>query len=144
MIKKPIEFEMIKTVHLIKRCIDEKVAQTIDKGLTVSQAHLIGFISNEGKDRDIFQRDIEEEFELQRSSVSLMISNMVKNGFIERHEVENDGRLKKLVLTEKAKALQEKISTAVLQVNNELIKDISEEEQTAFLETLSKIKSNIK
>lgn len=144
MIKSRIELEMIKTVHLLKRLIDEKIAETIDKNLSVSQAHLIGYISNEGEHNDIYQKDIEEHFELHRSSVSLMLNNMEKNGLIRRLSDDNDARLKKIVLTEKAFSLQDKINASVSQVNEKMLKDVSEEELQTFITVLAKIKSNIK
>ena len=44
---------------------------------------MIDFISMEGKDRDIFQKDLEKQFDLKRSSISLMLNNMEKNKLIE-------------------------------------------------------------
>ena len=56
----------------------------------------------EGKEKDIFQKDLEKEFDLKRSSVSLLLNNMEKSDLIQRVPVAEDARLKKIILTEKA------------------------------------------
>lgn len=53
--------------------MDATVISSIDDNLTVSQAYVIDFIYMEGKEKDIFQKDLEKEFDLKRSSVSLLI-----------------------------------------------------------------------
>ena len=49
----------------------------------------------EGKEKDIFQKDLEKEFDLKRSSVSLLLNNMEKSDLIQRVPVAEDARLKK-------------------------------------------------
>ena len=56
---------------------------------------------------------MEKQFDLKRSSISLMLNNMEKNKLIERVAVSEDARLKKIVLTEKAIKLNEKISSTI-------------------------------
>ena len=62
--------------HIISRKMDATVISSIDDNLTVSQAYVIDFIYMEGKEKDIFQKDLEKEFDLKRSSVSLLLNNM--------------------------------------------------------------------
>lgn len=140
----PVELEIIRTSHILKRKIEEKIVMTIDKNMTSSQAHLIGFIADKGKDNQICQKDIEENFDLHRSSVSLMLNNMEKNGLIKRESVDNDGRLKKVVLTEKAVLLDNKIREAIKDINQKTVQGISDDELTQFIKILNKIKSNNK
>ncbi len=139
-----ITFDMIKTVHIVKRVIDEKITQIADKSLTVPQAHVIRFIYNEHPDRDIFQKDIEEAFGLHRSSVSQMLQHMEENGYVQRVSVKEDARLKKITLTEKATALQLEIVNAINGINTQMCESISEEEQEIFTSVLTKIRNNIK
>lgn len=138
-----IELEMIKTVHMIKRQIDERITQTIDRDLTVPQCHVIGYISRRSKFSDVFQKDIETEFGLHRSSVSLMLNHMEANGFIQRISVVHDARLKKIVLTEKALQLQFKIEEGIMESNEKILKGITEEEQEKFIKLLKKMQKNL-
>ena len=76
--------------HIISRKMDATVISSIDDNLTVSQAYVIDFIYMEGKEKDIFQKDLEKEFDLKRSSVSLLLNNMEKSDLIQRVPVAED------------------------------------------------------
>lgn len=129
--------------HIISRKVDAAVINAIDDSLTVSQAYVIDFISNEGEDREIFQKDLEKEFDLKRSSISLMLNNMEKSDLIKRVPVAEDARLKKIILTEKSMKLYENISTAIDSVENKLSENLTLEEIKAFQRVLDKIRKNL-
>ena len=132
-----------KINHIISRNVDAAVIKAIDDNLTVAQAYAIDFIILEGKDKDIFQKDLERGLDLKRSSISLMLNNMEKSGLIQRVPVSEDARLKKLALTEKSYKLYEKISTAINSVENRLSNEITEDELTVFYSVLHKIRNNL-
>ena len=69
--------------------------------LTGNQMAIIDFITNHG-DKEIFQRDIEQEFEIQRSTTTVLLQRMEKKGLIERQTSSTDARQKTVKLTEKA------------------------------------------
>lgn len=135
--------DISKINHIISRKVDAAVINAIDDNLTVSQAYVIDFISMEGKDRDIFQKDLEKEFDLKRSSISLMLNNMEKSDLIQRVPVAEDARLKKIILTDKAIMLHKKISNAIDSVENKLCKDLTTDEIKIFYKILDKIRDNI-
>ena len=141
--KLKLGLDINKINHIISRKVDAAVISSIDDNLTVSQAYVIDFISMEGKHRDIFQKDLEKEFDLKRSSISLMLNNMEKNDLIQRIPVAEDARLKKIILTEKAITLNKKISNAIDSVENKLCKDITLEEINMFYKVLNKIRNNL-
>ena len=135
--------DISKINHIISRKVDAAVINAIDDNLTVSQAYVIDFISMEGKDRDIFQKDLEKEFDLKRSSISLMLNNMEKSDLIQRVPVAEDARLKKIILTDKAIMIHKKISNAIDSVENKLCKDLTTDEIKIFYKILDKIRDNI-
>ena len=132
-----------KINRIISRKIYAAVIRCIDGKITLSQAYVIDFISDTNESRDIFQKDIEKEFDLKRSSVSLMLNNMEKNDLIKRVPVAKDARLKKIVLTEKSIELSKKISDAIDSGENQLAKDITPEEIEVFYKILGKIRNNL-
>ena len=72
------------------------------------QRWVIGYLSeHEGK--DVFQRDLEEEFSVRRSTATGILQLMEKNELITREPVSHDARLKKLVLTPKAIEIQKRL-----------------------------------
>ncbi|CEQ13463.1 MarR family transcriptional regulator [[Clostridium] sordellii] len=141
--KLKLGLDISKIHHIISRKMDASVINAIDDNLTISQAYVIDFISIEGKNKEIFQKDLEREFDLKRSSVSLMLNNMEKSDLIERVAVTEDARLKKIVLTEKSKKIYEKISIAIDSIENRLSEDITQEEIEVFQIVLEKIRNNL-
>ncbi len=141
--KLKLGLDISKIHHIISRKMDASVISAIDDNLTVSQAYVIDFISNEGKDKEIFQKDLEREFDLKRSSISLMLNNMEKSDLIERVPVTEDARLKKIILTQKSIKIYEKISTAIDSIENKLSENITPEEIKVFQSVLNKIRNNL-
>ncbi|WP_455539342.1 MarR family winged helix-turn-helix transcriptional regulator [Terrisporobacter sp.] len=142
--KLKLGLDISKINHMISRKMDASIINTINDNLTVSQAYAIDFISMEGKDRDIFQKDLEKEFDLKRSSISLMLNNMEKNELIQRVAVSEDARLKKIVLTEKAIKLNKKISYAIDLIEDKLAEDLTAEEIIIFYKVLDKMRNSLK
>ena len=141
--KLKLGLDISKINHIISRKMDASVINAIDDNLTISQAYVIDFISIEGKNKEIFQKDLEREFDLKRSSVSLMLNNMEKSDLIERVPVTEDARLKKIVLTKKSKKIYEKISIAIDSIEKRLSEDITQEEIEVFQMVLEKIRNNL-
>ena len=50
----------------------------------------------DNREKDIFQKDIEKTFGIRRSTVTVMLKTMEKNGLITRGSVPYDSRLKKI------------------------------------------------
>ena len=138
----PIGLHINKLSRIISRKVDAAVFNAIDDNITVSQAYVIDFITD-NTDRNIFQKDLELEFGLKRSSVSLMLNNMEKSDLIKRVPVPEDARLKKIVLTEKAVEISKKISVAIDAVEGRIAESLGEEEVHLFLNMLKKIRTDI-
>ncbi len=116
---------------LIDREIRAKVAvDNLDK-MTNMHGHIIGFLRY-NSDREIFQRDIEKRFMISGASVSEILKLMEKNGLIERKPVERDGRLKKIVLTDKAIVMHDEVQESIDSVEREIDGLITEEERAEF------------
>ena len=80
-------------------------------GITDTQGRVLQYIWEESEKREVFQKDIEDEFDIRRSSVTQIIQLLERDGLIVRESVQRDARLKKLVLTEKAIEIQSGITT---------------------------------
>ena len=74
--------------------------------MPVMQGWIIGYLYDH-KDEEIFQRDIEAEFYIARSTVTCLVKQMEQKGYIARVAVERDCRLKRLCLLEKGEKLHE-------------------------------------
>lgn len=110
--------------------------------LTSMQRWTVGFMK-EHENQEIYQRDIETEFQVSRATASNMLSLMERKGLIERLPVEHDARLKQLVLTEQGKALIERADSDMMEMEDRLLRGFSEEEARQFCGMLDKVIENL-
>lgn len=110
--------------------------------LTGMQRWTIGFLK-EHENQVIYQRDIEAEFKVSRATASNMLSVMERDGLIWRRPVEHDARLKKLVLTERGREVMERAESGIRQMEDSLLRGLSEEEIHNLKVTLDKLLVNL-
>ncbi len=87
-----------KLSHLMVQLKNRRVEHL---GLTQQQANVINYLYNHPEE-DIYQKDIAEHLSLKNSSVTSLIANLEKNGFLSKVPDPTDARHKKIVLTSKA------------------------------------------
>ncbi|WP_167957340.1 MarR family winged helix-turn-helix transcriptional regulator [Anaerosporobacter faecicola] len=138
-----IGFEIKSVSNLIMRNIDNKLAKIHDRGYTKIQSWIIGYVNDESKKRDIFQKDIEKEFKIRRSTATGILQLMEKNGYLKRYPVAHDARLKKLVLTQKAIDLNEEIHSNIMEFEKELSDCLTKEELETFFKITEKLKKKL-
>ena len=110
--------------------------------VTLMHGWIVRYLS-ENKDRDVFQKNIEQKFSIGRSTVTSLIQLMEKKGYIARESVEYDARLKKVVLTDKGRQTHDKMECLVEEFEQKLVENISDEEMEVFLKVMNKIKENV-
>ncbi len=142
MYKRKIGFELRHCSRIIRRYMDSDAVKSYLDEMTGTHGWAIGYFYN-NRDRDIFQRDFEKEFDIRRSTASNILSLMEKNGLIVRVGVPQDARLKKIILTQKAVELHERVEDQFKKMEADISKGISSEEMDAFFLTIDKIKNNI-
>ncbi len=142
MMKNHLGYEIHKIEHLITRNIDNAIMNSIGNDITLAQGLIIEFVGL-NHHKNIYQKDIELEFDVKRSAVSLVLKNMESKSLIIREAVDSDLRLKKIVLTEKSRSLFENISKIVYEVEKELSSGITDEEKLVFFSVLNKIRKNL-
>ncbi|MBR6657045.1 MAG: MarR family transcriptional regulator [Oscillospiraceae bacterium] len=110
--------------------------------MTGSGGWIISYIA-ENYNRDVFQRDLEKEFDITRSTASKNVDLLVENGFIEREPVDYDARLKKLVLTEKAMEVLKIMRNDRATLEDQMLKGFSDEEKKQLRVFLKRLSSNL-
>lgn len=116
-----------------KRGVDE---------VTVMHGWIIGFIY-ENSSRDIFQKDIEAEFSIAKSTVTGILKLMEKKGYIIREAVLHDARLKKLVLTDEGRRLHEGTMKNLEKLESNIRKDIEDKDLDVFFRVVRQMKCNL-
>lgn len=128
---------------MIRRALDAKFSEEGMEEVCGMQGPLIGYIYEQSRSRDVFQRDLEKEFNIRRSTATVMLQNMEQKGFIVREPVEQDARLKKIILTGKAIELHNAIRRSIDVFNTYLEAGITQEEKEAFFRILDKVTENL-
>ncbi len=110
--------------------------------MTGSHGFILCWLQNH-REEDVFQKDLEKRFQLRRSSATAMLQVMERNGLILREPVASDARLKKLVVTPKGEQLCNMIHADIEDNERRLVEGISQEELSAVMATLQKVRANL-
>lgn len=123
----------------MRRCFDGYFSDT---PLTSIQGMTLHYIIVESEHRDVFPKDLEEFLEIKGSSVNSLINNLEKNGYLRRENLSEDGRYKKLVLTDKTREIQDDIVSRVTAYMKNMFVGIPENDLAVFERVITKMTSN--
>lgn len=124
----------------IKRRLDDAF---VPSGLTGTQAPVLHFIWVAGRQRDVFQRDIEAEFDIRRSSVSSVLDGLERGGYIRRESVRQDARLKKLVPTGKGADIFQQVDANIASLEAQMTHSLTPQETSTLAALLGRVSANL-
>lgn len=122
-------------------CEDCKEKESDD--LTNMQKHMLHFILLETLHRDLYQKDLEKEFNIRRSTATGTLQLLEKKGYLYREPVKEDARLKRIVPTESALKLRKSLLENISRREKQVREGISEEDMETFLRVMKKISENL-
>ena len=125
-----------RLVNAYQSKVDEKA------GINRMQGWIIGYLYRHS-DEDVFQKDLEAEFQMARSTASGILQSMEKKELITRESIPRDARLKRLVLTPKGMEFQMEIIDNFARIQKALSTNISEEQLDEFYQTADVIRENV-
>ena len=134
--------EVKALTHAFRRQFTEAIRQAGAEDLSTMQGHIISYLYY-FRDKDIFQRDIEETFNITRSSVTGIVKLMEEKGYLTRQSVQGDARLKKLTLTPKGLEHHQRAMAAIDQVEADAVLGLSQEEIDLFYSLCTRIRTNL-
>lgn len=109
--------------------------------VTGMQAMIIHYLAVAEEDK--FQKDVETQFRFRRSTATGILQLMEQHGLLRREPVPQDGRLKRLVLTERARALDEELMQRI-RAEEELMREgIREEDLAVWFRVCRQIRANL-
>lgn len=132
--------EIKKTQNLIFRLLESKAKSQTEKDLTFPDRQICGFLMHSGS-KPMYQKDIEKEFSLRRSSASTKLTKMEEKGLIVRVSQDSDKRLKRIELTDKAKNSFKGACKDVDDLEDIVVKNLPKEEVDSFIKTLKKLQA---
>ncbi len=136
-------FSIILSMKSLYNAIHRKIERD-SKDLNVSgvQFFVLKFLT-EHKEEDIFQKDIEKLLNIRRSTATVILQNLTQKGYISRVPVSSDGRLKKIVLSKNADRLVKDFERKMMEAEEKVEKNLTEEEKKNFSLIVRKIKQNL-
>ncbi len=132
----------IRLIHNQIKKVMEPKREANEGNLTAMQRWMLGFLEAHA-DEEIYQRDIEAAFSISRATASNMLKTMEGRGLIARVPVAHDARLKRVVLTEKACKIKLQTRQDVREMEEQLMRGISEEELVVFHRCLDRMLINL-
>ena len=133
---KPIKM-LIKQANVVANRQRAKFATSL--GITGVQMGIIDFLSDRTHQR-ASQHDIEQELGIRRSTTTVLVQKMEKDGLIERSDDPNDKRKKLVQLLPKATKLVDQIKEYVKEDDLELLSHFSKQEIEATKKVLEFIR----
>ncbi len=112
-------------------------------GITRVQGNLLGFILLEGMEKQLYQKDVEKEFDLRPSTATGLLGALEKKGLIQRISNTQDGRYKILHPTEKAQNIRGELAEEIRKKEAALTKGIPKQELEQFKQTAEKMLRNL-
>ena len=94
-------------------------------------------------DRDVFPQDVERRFGITRSTSCRVLGLMERKGLIVRESVPQDARLKKIVLTDKARGIDDALHGNAVAMEKLLLQGLSDDDIRGFMHTLDVMQTNL-
>ena len=113
--------------------------------LSSIQSRILGFLWYKRNHHEkAFQKELESEFKIRRSSVTSVIQGLEKHGLVERRSVSTDARQKELVLTEEGVRVQRQVIERIEEMEKRVNGWLSPEEREWWLRCVNKIETGLK
>ena len=106
------------------------------------QTRILHFLLANYPERDIYQKDIEEELNMRSASISVLLKKLEGDEVVVREKVAHDDRLKKIRPTPACIEMKEKVEQDIWSVENRLVAGISREELDVFFGVIQKMMEN--
>lgn len=131
------------------RCLSNKIRRRLEKidviaqmnDLTGTNGFIIMYLAK--AKHPVYQKDIELEFGITRSTASKVLTLMEKKDLITRQNVESDARLRQILLTPKAFDLTKKVLSQIDAFEKGLLKGFSDDEVNTLISLLKRVNDNL-
>lgn len=133
---KKIGVELKKLNNLIRRSL-AKSRTDDDGGKLGAGGFIIGFVAE--SDKSVYQKDIEKEFKIRRPTATAMLKRLEAAGYLTRVEEDGDKRLKRIILTEKAKEMHEYFTERANVIEKKMDSVLTESERKELFRIIEKL-----
>ncbi len=128
--------------NLIRRHVDNSCTKKQIDELTGTNGWIIGYIDRNA-DRPVYQRDLEREFGITRSTASKVVILMEKKGFIIREVADHDARQRRLMLTDRSREIVSMMDADAQRTEKKLTDGFSDKELAELRSYLQRMIENM-
>ena len=127
--------------NAIRRYLDKSTLKKELDNITCSNTWIIGHIAASGG--SVYQRDLESEFGITRSTASKVLILLEKKGLIKREGVMHDARLKRISLTPRSEEIAQRLRENGAEMEKKLTNGFTKEELDTLFSYLDRIRENL-
>lgn len=132
---------LVRTLgNSIRKRRERDDSQSESGKLTMMQRWVLGYLAHHS-DHDIYQKELEDNLNIGKSTLSEILHTMEKDGLVERLP---SGRCKKIVMTEKSAQIDKGIARQIEETEKQLRKGIDDKDMERFFCTIKKMIANMK
>lgn len=131
--------ELKAATNLMDRRMHSIISANGAAGITPMHGMILGYLHHE-QEKEVYQRDVEAEFSITRSTVTNILQLMEKKGYVQREGVSHDARLKRLRLTLRGEESYWRIDASIRQMEAQFRAGLTPEEYGQLLALLDKVK----
>ncbi len=134
---------MIFKAKLISISVEKAINKTTsDFGLTSVQASILGYL-NTNKNNEIYQKNIENNFNITHPTATGIIGRLENKGYVTCLPSEKDRRYKIIRLTDKAVSLHNDIIVRLEEAEKQALSGFTDEEKNQLHRLLDKVIQNV-
>lgn len=118
--------------------------------ITWSQVQVLKYLAvqdelsmEDGKERSVFQKDIEVFFNLSNPTVTGLINRLEAKNLLTRETLSHDRRWRRLRITDEGLALEKKIYEAFVEMDDDITQTYSDAELGDFTQYLERLLDNL-
>jgi len=112
-------------------------------GLTGTQMLIIEYLASFAQNKSIYQKDIEHEFNIRKSTATNVLRLMEEKDLITKKVDQHDTRFKAIILTEKAIKLKPKITNYFVNSENSYAEILGTDTKNELVKNLQKLNEAI-
>lgn len=139
--EKTIGFKIRQLSNVLKRHGDKRHQQFESQNISMMQSWIIRFLAH-NRDKDIFQKNLEQELNIGKSTLTEILHVMEKNDLVVRQPCREDNRYKRLVLTERGESIHKEVENDIETFEAKLRTGISDEEMEQFFRLINLMLEN--
>ena len=129
-------------MRILYWCADQNMTRALETmELTAAQGQIMGFLATHPQPP--CPRDLEEAFHLSHPTVSGLLSRLEQKGFVELITDPNDRRSKRIVISEKGLACNERMHATIMENESRIVQGFTEEEKALLTQLLRRAIENV-